>query len=58
MTRLPSKPEIFRWRNIDEPKWTQFDARTSAVACGTIIGAQKNKHVGGNKKSAPVDDDG
>ena len=65
MTRLPCKPEILRWRNIDEPKWTGDLARggagdmlTSIAACGTIVGKQKNKHVCGNKKSAPEDDDG
>jgi len=58
MTRLPCKPEILRWRNIDEPKWTPDDLKTSLAACGTIVGAQKNKHACGNKKSAPQDDDG
>ena len=58
MTRLPSKPEIFRWRNIDEPKWGPSDLFASAAASSTIVGKQKNKHVCGNKKSAPEDDDG
>jgi len=50
MTRLSCKPEILRWRNIAEPKWTAVDAAVSRAACGTIIGAQKNKHVCGSKK--------
>ena len=58
MTRLPCKPEILRWRNIDEPKWTPVDVGVSIAACGTIVGAQKNKHACGNKKSAPQGDDG
>ena len=58
MTRLPCKPEILRWRNIDEPNWGPYDFRTSFAACSTIIGVQKNKHACGNKKSAPPDDDG
>ena len=58
MTRLPCKPEILRWRNIDEPKWTPVDALVSGAACATIVGAQKNKHACGNKKSAPQGDDG
>jgi hypothetical protein len=58
MTRLSCKPEILRWRNITEPKWTMVDAFVSGAACGTIVGAQKNKHVCGNKKSARQDADG
>jgi len=58
MTRLPCKPEILRWRNIDEPNWGPSDAFASAAASSTIVGKQKNKHVCGNKKSAPEDVDG
>jgi len=49
-TRLSCKPEIFRWRDITEPKWTKDDLATSLVACGTTIGVQKDKVVCGNKK--------
>ena len=58
MTRLACKPEIMRWRDIDELKWTQVDIISSGGACGTIVGKQENKHVCGNKKSAPQGDDG
>ena len=58
MTRLSCKPEILRWRNITDQKWTMVDAFVSGAACGTIVGAQKNKHVCGNKKSARQDADG
>jgi len=49
-TRLAVKPGVYRWRDITKEKWGRADIKTSIAACGTTIGAQKNKYVCGSEE--------
>ena len=53
MTRLACKPEILRWRNIDELKWTLADATVSGAACATIVGVQEEARLWQPEVCAP-----
>ena len=48
MTRLLNKPQIYRWRNIEEKAWTYDDAKSSGIGLSTIMGVQNDKHASGS----------